>query len=222
MRGDSYMVLNQETLEMLSKLPTGNVADSNNSIARQGVMDSGIKPVDPKSHIVGRAVTVKCQPGDNLALHQAIYAANPGDVLVCDLRGYDQAGHFGDIMALACKVRGLAGVVLDGSCRDSEDIRELGLPVFCRGFNPSGTVKASLGQINVPVSCGGIEVRPGDLILGDCDGVVVVPQAQEDVVFAKAVAKFEKEKHIVEQLLAGKTTLEIYGFDRLIEQLETI
>ncbi|MBQ9686179.1 MAG: 4-carboxy-4-hydroxy-2-oxoadipate aldolase/oxaloacetate decarboxylase [Oscillospiraceae bacterium] len=216
------MILNAETLEQLSKLPTGNVADNNNSIARQGVMDSGIKPIDPKSHIVGRAVTVKCQPGDNLALHQGIYAAQPGDVLVCDLRGYDQGGHFGDIMALACKVRGLAGVVLDGSCRDSEDIKELGFPVFSRGFNPSGTVKASLGQINVPITCGGVEVHPGDMILGDCDGVVVVRRTQEDEVFEKSLAKFEKEQHIVEQLLAGKTTLEIYGFDKLIEKLENM
>ena len=216
------MELTKETLEKLSALPTGNVADNNNSIARQGVMDSGIKPIDPKSHIVGRAVTVKCQPGDNLALHQGIYAAQPGDVLVCDLRGYDQGGHFGDIMALACKVRGLAGVVLDGSCRDSEDIKELGFPVFSRGFNPSGTVKASLGQINVPITCGGVEVHPGDMILGDCDGVVVVRRTQEDEVFEKALAKFEKEQHIVEQLLAGKTTLEIYGFDKLIEKLENM
>ena len=216
------MDLNKETLEKLGKLPTGNVADNNNSIARQGVMDSGIKPVNPKSHMVGRAVTVKCQPGDNLAIHQGIYAAQPGDVLICDLRGYDQGGHFGDIMALACKVRGLAGVVLDGSCRDIEDIREMGFPVFSRGVNPSGTVKASLGEINVPVTCGGVLVHPGDMILGDCDGVVVVPKAQEDEVFAKALAKFEKEEHIVEMLLAGKSTLEIYGFDKLIEKLEKI
>lgn len=216
------MTLNKETLEKLSKIPTGNVADNNNSIARQGVMDSGIKPVDPKSHMVGRAVTVKCQPGDNLAIHQGIYAAQPGDVLVCDLRGYDQGGHFGDIMALACKVRGLAGVVLDGSCRDIEDIREMGFPVFSRGVNPSGTVKASLGEVNVPITCGGVEVHPGDMILGDCDGIVVVRQEQEDDVFEKALAKFEKEQHIVEHLLAGKTTLEIYGFDKLIERLENL
>lgn len=214
------MELTQEKREQLSVLPTGNVADNNNSVPHQGVMDSSIKPIDPKSHMLGRAVTVKCQPGDNLALHQGIYAAQPGDVLICDLKGYDQAGHFGDIMALACKVRGLAGVVLDGSCRDSEDIRELGFPVFCRGFNPSGTVKASLAQIGVPVACGGVEVRDGDIILGDCDGVVVIPQEHEDAVFEKAMAKFEKEKHIVEQLMAGKTTLEIYGFDELIRKLE--
>ena len=143
-------------------------------------------------------------------------------MLVCDLHGYDQGGHIGDIMALACKVRGLAGVVLDGSCRDTEDIREMGFPVFSRGVNPSGTVKASLGQINVPITCGGIEVHPGDIILGDCDGVVVVPREYEDNVFEKALAKFEKEQHIVAELLSGKTTLEIYNFDKLIEALEKI
>jgi 4-hydroxy-4-methyl-2-oxoglutarate aldolase len=113
-------------------------------------------------------------------------------------------------------------VVLVGSCRDTEDIREMGFPVFSRGDNPSGTEKASLAQIGVPVICGGVEVHNGDIVLGDCDGVVVVPQTREDEVFEKAFQKFEKEQHIVEQLLAGKTTLEIYGFDKLIEKLENL
>lgn len=216
------MKLTQEVLEKLNKLPTGNVADNNNSVPRQGVMDSAIKPLDPKCHMVGRAVTVRCYPGDNLALHQGIYAAQPGDVLIFDCRGYSDAGHFGDIMALACKMRGIAGVVIDGSCRDAQDIIELGLPVFVRGMNPSGTVKASLGEVNVPVRCGGVLVNPGDIVLGDCDGVVVVPQEKEDEVFCAAQAKFEKEEHLVELLKAGKSTLEIYGFDKLIEKLEAL
>jgi len=212
------MELTKETLSRLDKLPTGNVADNNNNAPWQGVMDSGIKPLDPKSHMVGRAVTVQCYPGDNLALHQGIYACQPGDVLVCDCHGYIEAGHFGDIMATACKVRGIAGVIIDGSCRDAQDIVELGLPMFVRGLNPSGTVKESLAKLNVPVRCGGVEVHPGDIVLGDCDGVVVIPKADEDAVFEKAIAKFEKEQHIVDQLLAGKTTLEVYGFDKLIEK----
>lgn len=216
------MELTKEVLEKLQKLPTGNVADSNTSAPRQGVMDSGIKPLDPKSHVVGRAVTARCYPGDNLALHQAIYTAEAGDVLILDCHGYTEAGHFGDIMALACQVRGIAGVVIDGSCRDAEDIKALGLPVFVRALNPSGTVKKSLGEVNVPVNCGGIRVNPGDIILGDCDGVVVVPQEFEDEVFAKVQEKFDKEQHIVEQLKAGKTTLEVYGFNDLIEKLKTI
>ena len=94
--------------------------------------------------------------------------------------------------------------------------------MFVRGFNPTGTVKASLGQVNVPITCGGVRVNPGDIVLGDCDGVVVVPRESEDHVFAGARAKFEKERHLVEELKAGKSTLEIYGFDKLIEKLEAI
>lgn len=207
------MNLTKEKREELSKLPTGNVADS---VGRNCVMDSAIKPIDPKTHMIGRAVTVDCYPGDNLALHQGIYAAEPGDVLVCDCKGFTEAGHFGDIMATACQVRGLAGVVIDGSCRDSEDIRELGFPLFVRAFNPSGTVKESLARINVPIVAGGVSIRPGDIIFGDCDGVVVVPQEKEDQVFEKAMAKYNRELEIREALYAGKTTLEIYGFDKLI------
>lgn len=216
------MILTEEKRRELLVLPTGNVADNNTDVPRQGTMDSGIKPIDPKSRMLGRAVTVQCYPGDNLALHQGIYAAEPGDVLILDCHGYTEAGHFGDIMALACQVRGIAGVVIDGSCRDSEDIKELGLPVFVRGFNPSGTVKASLGKVNVPVTCGGVRVNPGDMVLGDCDGVVVVPREKEDQVFEKAQAKFAKEEKLVEELKAGKTTLEIYGFDKLIKRLEEL
>lgn len=214
------MILTEEKRRELLVLPTGNVADNNTDVPRQGTMDSGIKPIDPKSRMLGRAVTVQCYPGDNLALHQGIYAAEPGDVLILDCHGYTEAGHFGDIMALACQMRGIAGVVIDGSCRDSEDIKELGLPVFVRGFNPSGTVKASLGKVNVPVTCGGVRVNPGDMVLGDCDGVVVIPREKEDQVFEKAQAKFAKEEKLVEELKAGKTTLEIYGFDKLIKKLE--
>ena len=211
------MELTQELKETLLKLPTGNIADNNNATANQGVMDTSIKPVGSTMKMIGRAFTAQCVPGDNLALHQAIYAANPGDVLILDVHGYSNAGHFGDIMATACKLHGLAGVVIDGSCRDAEDIKELGFPVFVKAFNPSGTVKESLAKLNVPVHCGGIEVRPGDIIFGDCDGVVVIPQEHEDEVFDKALDKFEHEKEIIRELEAGKTTLEIYGFDKLIE-----
>ena len=216
------MELTAEKLAELSQLPTGNIADNNTNAPRQGVMHSSIKPIDPASHVLGRAVTARCYPGDNLALHQAIYAAKAGDVLVLDCHSYTEAGHFGDIMALACQVRGIAGVVIDGSCRDSQDIKAMGFPVFVKAFNPSGTVKKSLGEVNVPVLCGGVLVRPGDIVAGDCDGVVVVPREDEDEVFAHALAKFEKEQHIVEQLKAGKTTLDIYGFTELIDKLRKI
>lgn len=211
------MILDEEKRRELLKLPTGNVADSVDG-NKNAVMESAIKPIDPKSKMIGRAVTVECAPGDNLALHQGIEAAGAGDVLVFDCKGYTEAGHFGDMMATACKVKGIAGVVIDGSCRDSQDILELGLPVFVKTFNPSGTVKVELARINVPVKCGSAEVRPGDIIFGDCDGVVVVPQDEEDEVFQKALAKFDKEIEIKEKLLSGMSTMEVYGFDKLVEK----
>lgn len=208
------MELTKEKREDLVKLPTGNVADS---AGRNSVMESRIKPINPASKMIGRAVTVECFPGDNLALHQGMAAAEAGDVLVFDLKGFTEAGHFGDMMATACRYKGIAGVVIDGSCRDSQDIKELGLPVFAKAFNPRGTVKESLGRVNVPVVCGGVTVRPGDIIFGDCDGVVVVPQEQEDEIFDKACAKYDKEIWIREQILKGVTTMEVYGFDKLVE-----
>lgn len=209
------MDLTIDMRQKLNKLPTGNVADSNTIL---GVMDPAIKPIDCLSHMVGRAVTVQCYPGDNLALHQGMEKAQAGDVLVCDCHGFIGGGHFGDMMATACKVKGLAGVVIDGSCRDSQDIKALGLPVFVRTFNPTGTVKESTAKLNVPISCGGVSIKPGDIIFGDCDGVVVVPQEDEDKVFEKAFAKFEKEKEVKAKILAGKSTMEIYGFDKLVEK----
>lgn len=209
------MELNEQTIRELSKLPTGNVADNNPD---GGVMDSGITPLDTTLHMIGRAVTVKCAPGDNLALHQGIYAAQPGDVLVFDCGGFTGGGHFGDIMATACKVRGIAGVIIDGKCRDREDIKGLKFPVYSRGTCPAGTVKETLARINVPVTVGGVCVHPGDLIFADGDGVVVIPQAEEDEVMKKALAKYDKEQIILEKLHQGMTTLEIYGFDRLIAE----
>ena len=209
------MELTKDIVQELSKLPTGNVADS---VGPQFVMNSLIKPIDPKSKMVGRAVTVNCFPGDNLALHQGMEAAAAGDVLVFDCKGYTEAGHFGDMMATACKVKGIAGVVIDGSCRDSQDIIELGLPVFVRAFNPRGTVKESLGSVNVAIVCGGVSVKPGDIIFGDCDGVVVVPQEREDDVFAKALKKYDYEIGVRDKLLSGITTMKVYGFDKLVEE----
>lgn len=209
------MELTKDKVQELSKLPTGNVADS---VGPQFVMNSAIKPIDTKSKMVGRAVTVNCFPGDNLALHQGMAEAKAGDVLVFDCKGYTEAGHFGDMMATACKVKGIAGVVIDGSCRDSQDILELGLPVFVRAFNPRGTVKESLGSVNVPIVCGSVSVKPGDIIFGDCDGVVVVPQEREDEVFAKALKKYDYEIEVREKLLSGMSTMEVYGFDKLVER----
>ncbi len=208
-------MLIREEIDQFLKLPTGNVCDANN---KGGNMDYTIKPIDRKSKLVGPAVTVKCPPGDNLIIHKAIYCAEPGSVLVIDAHGYTGAGPMGEIVVMACQERGIAGIVVDGTCRDANDIEELGFPFFCRGFNPGGTVKESWGTINATIQCAGVVVNPGDIIVGDVDGVVVVAKEKAAEVLKKAQAIADKEMKIREMLKQGKTTLEIYGFDKLIEQ----
>ncbi|MBQ9046812.1 MAG: RraA family protein [Solobacterium sp.] len=207
------MELTKELLEKLALLPSGNVADSN---PNGGVMDPEIRPLDPTLHLIGRAVTVDCAPGDNLALHQGIEAAGEGDVLVFDCKGYKKGGHFGDMMANACQVKGIAGVIINGSCRDAEDIRALKFPVYARALCPAHTVKETLARINVPVCVGDVTVYPGDLIFGDCDGVVVIHKEDEDSVIPKALEKFEYEKEVIRRLRAGESTMSVYGFDKLV------
>jgi 4-hydroxy-4-methyl-2-oxoglutarate aldolase len=118
-------------------------------------------------------------------------------------------------MALACKVKGIAGLVIDGSCRDSDYIDEMGFPVFCRALNPGGTVKETLGQLNIPITCGGLAVNPGDIVFGDRDGVIVVPQEKAEEVLVKAEALAAKEVQVKAMLEQGKTTIEIYQFEKL-------
>lgn len=207
-------MLTQAELEEFERLPTGNVADAN---GKTGNMDAGIKPIDRKMKVVGPAFTVKCFPRDNLILHQAIYDAPRGSVIVIDSGGFVDAGSMGEIMTIACMERGIAGVILDGACRDANEISELGFPFFCRGFNPGGTAKDSWGSLNVTVQCGGVVVHPGDYVIGDADGVVVVAQAEARRVLEKAKAIAQREVEVKELLRQGKSTLEIYGFDKLIQ-----
>ncbi|MBP2621438.1 RraA family protein [Streptococcus panodentis] len=121
------------------------------------------------------------------------------------------------LLIFCCKVKGVAGVVIDGSCRDSQDIYDLAYPVFARGYNPAPTIKESLAKTKLPVTVGGVTIHQGDLVIGDCDGVVVIPQADEEQVLARAFQKFEKEKEILAAIQSGQTTVDIYGFHDLIK-----
>lgn len=183
----------------------------------KGALSSDIKPVDFRMRVCGPAVTISCRPGDNLMLHKAIYVAQPGDVLVATVGEYAEAGPWGEIMAFAAQARGIAGLIIDGSIRDSVSITKLGFPVFSRSLCIKGTTKECLGLINHPIHIGGVAIRPGDLVLGDADGVVAV--AREDIadVLAKSKARREKEEKVKEELKKGKSTLEIFGFDKILQ-----
>ena len=188
--------------------PTGNICDANGG---RGVMDAGIHPLDRHMQMAGRALTVACAAGDNLTIHKAVVLAQPGDVLVINCGGYHNAGVFGEMLALSCMARGIAGVVIDGSCRDVNDLIELGFPTFVRGVNPRGTIKDTCGAVGGEVLCGGVTVRAGDIVVGDCDGVVVIPQEEAEAILDKALAKKQREDEMRPLLRAGSTTAELLG-----------
>jgi 4-hydroxy-4-methyl-2-oxoglutarate aldolase len=181
---------------------------------RIGVMPSAIKPVAPGMRVCGSAVTVHSPGGDNLWLHRAIYVARPGDVLVVHVSDAHDFGYWGEIMSTAAQVRGLAGLVIDGGVRDGAILAGVGLPVFARGLCIRGTGKdfGARGWINHPTLFGDLTVHPGDLIVGDTDGVVAIPRERAAEVVAAGHLRQAKEASILERLRGGERTLEVYQF----------
>lgn len=181
---------------------------------RIGVMPRQIKPVSAGMRVCGPAVTVHSPGGDNLWLHRAIYVAQPGDVLVVHVSDAHDFGYWGEIMSCAAHARGLAGLVIDGCVRDGAVLAAFGLPVFARGLCIRGTGKdyGARGWINHPTLFGDLVVRPGDLIVGDTDGVVAIPRERASEVVSAAQQRQRKEAAILDRLRGGERTLELYNF----------
>lgn len=169
----------------MTDLPTTTIADV---LERRQVMDAGIRPLWAAPRISGPAFTVRCPPGDNLMLHAAIYRAGPGSVIVVESGDLDHALAGGNVCAVAQR-NGIAGFVLDGVIRDIGEIREMGFPVWARGIIPVPGGKAAVLAMNVPIRCGGVAVTPGDLVVADEEGIVVVPGAERETALAAAGAK---------------------------------
>ena len=180
---------------------------------RIGALSSAIKPIAKGMTVAGPAFTVKSPPQNNLWLHRAISKTSPGDVLVVDVGGHYEAGYWGEIMTVAAQARGIAGLVIEGSVRDADQIEALGFPVFARGLSIRGTGKDvdRPGALNEPLPFGDVIVAPGDLVVGDADGVVVIPKDRVHDVLAKSQEREDKEAAIMERLRKGETTLDIYG-----------
>lgn len=172
---------------------------------RRGTMNARIAPVHHSMAVAGPAFTVEVRPGDNLMIHAAIALARPGDVLVIDGKGDQSAALMGTLMLSACKKQGLAGVIVDGAIRDKLELLELGFPVFSAGFNPAGPTKFVPGRINHPISAGNAIVNPGDLVVGDADGVVVIERAKAPAMLALADKKVADEAARLEAISRGDT-----------------
>ena len=203
--------------ELINRYRELDSATVHEASGARGALSSRIKPISPEMKVCGPAVTVKVKPGDNLILHKAIYVALPGDVIVADADGFLEAGPWGEIMAVAAMARGIAGLVINGSVRDSQAMKNLGFPVFSCGLCIKGTEKISLGLINHPLNLDNVTINPGDLIVGDRDGVVVVRREDAAQVLEKSLAREEKEKTIMERLRKGESTLDIYGFGDILK-----
>ncbi len=171
---------------------------------RRGTLDGRIAPLSPSMRMAGPAFTVEVRPGDNLMIHAAIALAQPGDVIVVDGKADRTCALVGAIMVSTCRKRGLAGIVLDAAVRDTEELREMGFPVYAVGANPNGPTKGVTGRINWPISCGGIAVHPGDLVVGDADGVVVVEREKAGSLLEAAAKKVADERTRLDDIAAGR------------------
>jgi 4-hydroxy-4-methyl-2-oxoglutarate aldolase len=171
---------------------------------RRGTLDGRIAPLTRSQRMAGPAFTVEVRAGDNLMIHAAMTMAKPGDVLVIDGKADRTCALMGSIMLNACAKLGIAGVVIDGAHRDTEELLDLGLPLYSVGSNPNGPTKFVPGRINWPISCGGIAVHPGDLVVGDADGVVVVERARAGSLLELAQKKVDDERTRLSDIAAGK------------------
>lgn len=184
------MSLDDHLRTRLGALPTANLGDA---MDRLFVMQAAIKPVWPGARVVGPAFCVLTAPGDNKAIHSAVDAAAPGDVIVVAAGGSLDRALIGELMAGRAAARGVAGIVIDGAVRDARDIGDMRFPVFARGVTPAGPYRNGPGTHQIPVAVGGVAVCPGDIVVGDDDGVVVIRQQELDAVLNRAEAKHAAE-----------------------------
>lgn len=195
--------------EAVAALGRFGVATVHEAQGRAGLLAPRLRPIYPGAHIAGPAVTVSVPPGDNWMIHVAIEQCREGDVLVVAPTTRSDAGYFGELLATSLQARGVRGLVIDAGCRDVRELTELGFPVWSRAVSAFGTVKETLGSVNVPVSCGEQIVHPGDAVVADDDGVVVVPRQETASTAAAAAAREEREVMVRKRYLSGELGLDV-------------
>jgi len=202
-------------VDQLAPIGTATVHEA---IGRRGYLGPDIKPIQRDTKAAGTAVTVLSHPGDNTMLHAAVEVCQEGDIVVVATTAPSTHGMFGDLLASSLQARGVRGLVMDAAVRDTADLRQMGFPVWTRHVSCQGTVKATPGSVNVPVSLNGIAIRPGDVICADDDGVVVVERTEADWALENSLARLAKEEGTRSRLMNGELGIDFYGLrDKLAD-----